>query len=101
MACEPVADKLLGTRSSQRSTAIAAVQPLFLSGSFSSCASTAVNVWSRSSGIGVLGLFLIISSKMRCSFLPHQSAAKVPACPSKMAKYPLSVSIISCSCTPP
>ena len=58
---------------------MAAVQPLFFTGSFSSWASTAVNVWSRSSGIGVLGFFLTVSSRMTCTFLPHQSAAKVPA----------------------
>lgn len=44
IAWEPVADRSLGTRSSQRRTATAAVQPLFFSGSFSSWASTVVKV---------------------------------------------------------
>lgn len=86
MLWDPVADRALGTRSSQRSTATAAVHPLFLSGSSTSCASTAVKVWSRSSGIGAFGFFLMISSSIMCSFFPHQSAAKVPAWPSKTAK---------------
>lgn len=85
----------LGERLSQRNTAMAAVQPLFFKGSFSSWASQLVNVWSRSSGRGALGFFLTTSSRTTCSFLPHQSAAKVPACPSKMAKYPLSDSEMS------
>ena len=37
MEAEPVADELLGIRSSQRRTAVMAVQPLFLTGSFSNC----------------------------------------------------------------
>jgi hypothetical protein len=76
---DPVADWAFGILSSQRRTAVTAVHPLFFRGSFSSWASTLVKVWSRSSGMAVFGFFLIISSKMMCSFFPHQSAAKVPA----------------------
>ena len=44
MAVDPVADCLLGMRSSHRSTAVTAVHPLFLTGSLSSCWSTLVKV---------------------------------------------------------
>lgn len=80
IAVDPVADCELGILSSQRKTAITAVQPLFLTGgSFSSCWSAVVKVWSNSSGMGVFGFLRIMSSRRTWTFLPHQSAAKVPA----------------------